>query len=119
MEEAERLCHRVEIFDRGRIVALGTVPNLVASLDVEHSMSLTVDGVLPLARLEAVPGVVRVEHTAGRTVVRGNGVRFPQEMLGVPAEADLWAKDLRTEQPTLEDVFRTLTGRELREEVPA
>ena len=118
MDEAEQLCDRVAIFDHGRIVALDTVQGLIASLDAESTLSFTVDGVPPVERLEAVQGVERVEKEGGRIAVHGNGVRFPHEVLGVLAEAGQWAQDLRTEQPTLEDVFLTLTGRKMREGVP-
>lgn len=47
MDEAENLCDRVAIFDHGRIVALDTVPGLIASLDAESTLSFTVDGVPP------------------------------------------------------------------------
>lgn len=119
MDEAENLCDRVAIFDHGNIVALDTVPNLIASLNAESTLSFTVDGVLPVERLEAVPGVERVEKEGGRIAVHGNGVRFPHEVLGVLAEDGLWAQNLRTEQPTLEDVFLALTGRKMREGAPA
>ncbi|MGH3981767.1 MAG: hypothetical protein ACRDST_03515 [Pseudonocardiaceae bacterium] len=99
MEEAERLCDRVAIVDHGRIVALDTVPNLIASPGTKSSLSFTVDGAPPIDRLEAVPGVARVERVGGRVVVHGNGNRFPQGVIGVLAETDLWAQDLRTNKP--------------------
>lgn len=118
MEEAEHLCDRVAIVDHGRIVALDTVPNLIASLGGERSLSFTVDGAPPIERLEVVAGVARVERVGGRVVVHGNGARFPHGVLGVLADADLWAQDLRTNQPSLEDVFLALTGRQMREGQP-
>lgn len=114
MEEAERLCDRVAIVDHGRIVAIDTVPNLIGSIGAERSLSFTVDGAPPIDRLQAVPDVSRVERIDGR-VVDGDGSRFPQAVLGVLADAELWAHDLRTEQPSLEDVFLALTGHEMRE----
>ncbi|WP_199432884.1 ABC transporter ATP-binding protein [Qaidamihabitans albus] len=115
MEEAERLCDRVALVDHGRIVALDTVPGLIASLGAENSMSFTLDGAVPAERLKAVDGVTKVEQVDGRVVIHGNGARFPHGALSVLAEDGLWAQDLRTRQPTLEDVFLALTGRELRE----
>ncbi|HLR97217.1 MAG TPA: ABC transporter ATP-binding protein [Jiangellaceae bacterium] len=120
MEEAENLCDRVAIVDHGRIVALDTVANLIAAFGPdERSLTFTVDGAPPVEQLEDVPGVTRVEQAADRVVVHGTGTRFPQQVLGVLAGADLWAQDLSTQQPGLEDVFLALTGRQMREEEPA
>lgn len=117
MAEAENLCDRVAIVDHGRIVALGTVPELVSSLGAENRLGFTVDGPVPADRITAVPGVVRLEQRAGgRVVVHGNGARFPHGVLDALAREDMWARDLRTDQPTLEDVFLSLTGRGMREE---
>ncbi|SNR64814.1 ABC-2 type transport system ATP-binding protein [Haloechinothrix alba] len=119
MEEAERLCDRVAIVDHGRIVALGTVPELIAAAEVEGNMSFAVDGSPPLDRLRALPGVSYVEHLEGRVVVHGNSARFAQEVMGVLAAVDERVHDLRSEQPSLEDVFLELTGRQMREGAPA
>lgn len=116
MEEAERLCDRVAIVDHGRVIALDTVPNLIASLDEERSLSFALDGAAPFEKLGAVDGVTRVKKSGGRIIVHGKGTRFPQGVMGVLADAELWAQDLRTEQPSLEDVFLAMTGRHLRTE---
>ncbi|MCL3861002.1 ABC transporter ATP-binding protein [Actinotalea sp. K2] len=117
MEEAERLCDRVAIVDHGTVVALGTVDDLVASIDAESRLTFSVDGRPPVEQLQAVTGVTRVEATGDRVVVHGNGSRFPQGVLGVLADQDLRMRDLRSDQPNLEDVFLTLTGHAMREGV--
>jgi len=119
MEEAERLCGRVAIIDHGRIIALDTVPALVRTIGAGNTLRFTVDGRAPVAELEALAGVTSVEQEGGSVTVRGSDSRFPGEVLGVLARADLWPRDLSTEQSSLEDVFLTLTGREMREEHPA
>jgi len=58
MEEAEELCDRVAVMDRGRIVALDTPQNLIASLEAENRITFSVDGPLDLAPFRALPGVV-------------------------------------------------------------
>jgi ABC-2 type transport system ATP-binding protein len=115
MEEAERLCDRVAIVDKGRIVALDTVPGLIGPLEAQSRVSFALDGQAPVERLEAVPEVAGVEETEGRVVVRGSGERLAQQVMATLAEADLTVRDFRSEQPSLEDVFLSLTGRRMRE----
>jgi ABC-2 type transport system ATP-binding protein len=59
MEEAERLCGRVAIMDHGKIIALGTPRELIASIGCEHMVEFAVDGAAPmdLAALEKLDGV--------------------------------------------------------------
>ena len=64
MEEAEELCDRVAIIDHGRIVALDTPRNLVASLGAENRVVFTTDGALDLAPF------------------RGDSRRFPGRAVG-------------------------------------
>ena len=44
MEEAARLCDRVAIVDHGKVIALGTPRELIASLGAEHVVEFAVDG---------------------------------------------------------------------------
>jgi ABC-2 type transport system ATP-binding protein len=115
MEEAERLCDRVAIVDRGRIVAVDTVPNLIAKLGAENSVSFTVDRQPPVQLLESVEGVTRVQVTGDRVVVHGGGDRFAPRVMGVLADADLSVGDFQSQRASLEDVFLALTGRHMPE----
>src|SRR5699024_10271665 len=87
MAEAENLCDRVAIVDHGRIVAVDTVANLIASIDEERSLSFTLDGQAPIERLQRVAGVTRVAQSGPRVEVYGTGTRFPHGVLGVLADA--------------------------------
>lgn len=71
MEEAERLCDRVAIVDHGRIVALGTIDELLESIEAESRLSFRLDGVPPVDRLQSVSGVLRVEDDSDRVVDLG------------------------------------------------
>lgn len=117
MEEAERLCDRVLIIDHGRIVALDTPENLVRSLGAESRVVFSADeiGEEVLAALQALPEVTRVERSGERVIVYGRGEGLVGVVVNVLDAAGLPFRDLRTEQPNLEDVFLTLTGREMRE----
>ena len=115
MEEAERLCDRVAILDHGQIVDLDTPEALIRSLGVEKLLFLTIPNGpvdLPLADL---PQVDRVERSGDRVVIYGHGERFAGTVVTALERAGIGFHDLRTEQPTLEDVFLARTGREMRE----
>jgi len=118
MEEAERLCDRVAILDHGHIVALDTPAALIRSLGVEERVIFSVDQGLPPAFEEALSEAAQVETQGERVVVRGkDGRKVPLvgEVVGQLTELGIQFRDLRTEQPTLEDVFLSLTGRGIRE----
>ncbi len=115
MEEAERLCDRVAILDHGRIVALDRPEALVRSLAVETRVVFTVVGEMQDVPLASLAGVQRVETSGERVIVHGSGDQFVSRVVSALEANRIAFRDLRTEQPTLEDVFLTLTGRELRE----
>ena len=115
MEEAERLCDRVLIIDRGQIVALDTPEELIESLGVEKRLVFTVTDNTPIPSLEQIPLVTRVDRIGDRIVVYGHGDRFASTVVRALEDEALDFLDLRTEQPNLEDVFLNLTGREMRE----
>ncbi|NQT81798.1 ABC transporter ATP-binding protein [bacterium] len=115
MEEAERLCDRVAIIDHGRIVALDSPENLIRSLGAENRVVFTVGGSFELECLTTLPEVTRVEPIGERVVVYGHGDRLVGNVVNALTAKGVQFRDLRTEQPNLEDVFLALTGREMRE----
>jgi ABC-2 type transport system ATP-binding protein len=115
MEEAERLCDRVLIMDEGRIVALDTPAELVASIGAERRVVFTIEADAPFPDLAGVPAVSRVERSGERAIVYGAGPRFVSAVVRALEDEGVGFVDLRTEQPTLDDVFLQLTGREMRE----
>ena len=114
MEEAERLCDRVAIIDHGKIVALDTPQNLIDSLGAENRVVFEVDAHLDEESLRAVPGVVRVERIGERVVVYGQKDGLVSGVVNALETGGIRFENLRTEQPTLEDVFLALTGKEMR-----
>jgi ABC-2 type transport system ATP-binding protein len=115
MEEAEELCDRVAIIDHGRIVALDAPRNLIGSLGAENRVVFFADGDINLASLRAIPGATRVEGSGGRVVVFGRDDDLVVRVVMALAAAKVRFRDLRTEQPNLEDVFLALTGKEMRD----
>jgi ABC-2 type transport system ATP-binding protein len=122
MEEAENLCNRVAIMDRGKIVALDTPANLVRDLKIGERVVFRVKGTWSPVILEELDGITRVESRGDRTVVYGSAnssqlsASIVTRVVNVLSEAGIQFSDLRTEHPDLEDVFLTLTGRKLRNE---
>ena len=123
MEEAERLCDRVAIMDHGRIIALGTPTALIASLGADHVVEFALvegAGVEGLdADLRGLPGVkvARARATGG-----GHSLTVAEVHRAVPALLALLERRgaelslLTTHHATLEDVFVSLTGRQLRDQ---
>lgn len=115
MEEAERLCDRVAIVDHGRIVALDTPKNLIRSPRAEYPLVFRVDGSFDPQRLRNVAGVTRVETTDGGFIAYGATAAVVSDVLNVRTQSGARFHDLRTEQPTLEDVFLALAGPAMRD----
>jgi ABC-2 type transport system ATP-binding protein len=116
MDEAERLCDRVAIVDHGQVIALGRPRDLIAEHVGGIVLNLTTDQPVAIERLQAVA-------TASRTRVDGCQAHLTVENLAaaVPSlltelgQAGIVLQEMQTHQPTLEDVFVTLTGRHLRD----
>ena len=119
MDEAHALCDRVGIMDQGKLIALGTPRELVASLGAEHVVEFALgDGAaLDPAVLSALPGVRDARRDGTHWHLSTSELHRT-----VPALLDLLRhraaslSQLGTHSATLEDVFVTLTGRQLRDE---
>jgi ABC-2 type transport system ATP-binding protein len=96
------------------MVALDAPQALIDSLGVEHRVVFEVAAPLDQALLRAVPGVVRVEQIGERVVVHGQEDGLVRGVLDALETAGVHYENLRTEQPSLEDVFLALTGTEMR-----
>jgi ABC-2 type transport system ATP-binding protein len=115
MEEAERLCDRVAIIDHGRIVALDSPENLIRSLGAENRVVFTVEGAFEPDRLSSLDGVTRIEEIGERVIVYGHSDKLVGGVISALTSSGIRFRDLRTEQPNLEDVFLAQTGREMRD----
>ena len=96
------------------VVADAVDPDRVA----EERVIFNLDGPLPAGFEKALPRAVRLEVQGERVVIHGqDGRKVPlvSEVVGLLAAKGVRFRDLRTEQPTLEDVFLSLTGRKIRE----
>jgi ABC-2 type transport system ATP-binding protein len=109
MDEAEALCDRVAIMDRGRVLRLDSPPALVRGLDAPVRI-LVAPHLLPLEDAGRVAGVDGVEDDGAALVLT---TRAPSTVLTRLAELDV-LEGLQVKAATLEDVFLHLTGREYR-----
>jgi ABC-2 type transport system ATP-binding protein len=119
MDEAEILCDRVAIVDKGKVIALGTPRELIRSLGAEHVVEFAMsDGhAAPSeAALRALPGVQDARREGDHWKLIASEIH-----LAVPALLDALGESrsalaqLSTHSATLEDVFVSLTGRHLRD----
>ena len=119
MEEAARLCDRVAVVDHGKVIALGTPRELIATLGAEHVIEFAVGdraGAMDEAALRALPSVEAVAHDDGtwRLTVREVHRAVPALLAELSARG-AEPTELTTHHATLEDVFMALTGRRLRD----
>jgi ABC-2 type transport system ATP-binding protein len=119
MEEAERLCDRVAVMDHGRVIALGSPRELIASLGAEEVVEFSLqDGAEPpdeavLAALEGVRGARRDGPRYTLTVTEVH--RAIPALLAELQRRGVELTELLTHHATLEDLFLSLTGRHLRD----
>ncbi|CAN5535684.1 ABC transporter ATP-binding protein [soil metagenome] len=120
MDEAERLCDRVAIVDHGKVIALGSPRELIASLGAEHVVEFTAPGAAPesleVEALRALDGVTSAREHDGRwTLEVSELARAVPALLAELRGRSLTLGELATHSATLEDVFVSLTGRQLRD----
>lgn len=118
MEEAEKLCDRVAILDHGTIVALDTPAALIRSLGAGERVVFSVDIPLPDDFGRQLSAGAQLESDGERITISARGARktpLVGEVVGLLNECGVAFRDLRVEQPVLEDVFLNLTGRSMRE----
>jgi ABC-2 type transport system ATP-binding protein len=119
MEEADQLCNRVAIMDHGRILALDTPAGLKRSVGADTIVSVTADGDLErLGQLLDDEIAAVTEHRCRDGLVqlhvRGSNGILPQ-VVGVAERGGFHVTDLSIAEPSLENVFITLTGKDLRD----
>jgi ABC-2 type transport system ATP-binding protein len=119
MEEADQLCDRLAIIDRGRLLALDTPARLKQSVGADTIVTVTADGDLDVLatlltdRIASVTRADRVDGTVRLHVTGAHGV-LPA-VVNAADHGGFTVTDLSMAEPTLEAVFINLTGKDLRE----
>jgi ABC-2 type transport system ATP-binding protein len=116
MDEAQRLCDRVGVIDKGKLMTLGTPRELIQSLGGTEVVEIVCDGPVEQDSIGTLAGVHAVR-------ARGDGLSLTVEqlhktlplLLGHLRQNGRTLTGLATHHATLEDVFVNLTGRQLRD----
>jgi ABC-2 type transport system ATP-binding protein len=118
MEEADQLCDRVAIMDHGRILALDTPEGLKQSLAVDSIVRIHATGDLDrLARhlVESVEGATEAKVVDGSIQLWASGRSLLPRIIEATEVMGAEVTDLSVNEPSLENVFINLTGKDLRE----
>ncbi|GAH91356.1 unnamed protein product, partial [marine sediment metagenome] len=116
LEEADVLSDRVGIIDEGKIVALGTPDELKKKISDTNTMIISAENL----SAEAIDGLrtmdryAEVDSASGNLRVWGKDLNF-REIMDYLHSQGIVVRSAALEQPTLEDVFLQITGKELRE----
>lgn len=114
IEEAERLCDRVAIMDKGRLVALGTPRELIAISGQRTRIEVRLAKPAAIGPLKRVEGVIDCHETENVYVlhVQSAATAIAPLIRHLESEGNIMV-DLHIAQPSLEDVFLEMTGRRL------
>src|SRR5436190_4730964 len=116
IEEAELLCDRVGIIDRGRMIALGTVEELLAGARTLPRVIAKTSRPPNLDKLKQMNGVQKAElEYGGCTLHTSNVSQTIIELVGNLQSDNIELWDISIHRPSLEDLFIELTGRDIRQ----
>lgn len=110
MDEAQRLCDRIAVVYRGRVVAVDTPQGLINRYGGGVRVAFSSPPDRDVTWLDQTPHVISVVRQGPRVEVSGNGPVLAHVGAALVAHG-MEPEDLRLEQPTLEDVFLNITGR--------
>ncbi|HEY9158191.1 ABC transporter ATP-binding protein [Candidatus Binatus sp.] len=119
MEEAERICDRVLLIDRGKLIAEGDLEKVISLGGGRPRIELTYRGQLPQGRFGRLAGVREIGAIGieGRATLEMNSLAQVAEVLHGLRTLDVNVIDFNLHSPNLSDAFIALTGHTLRDQV--
>ncbi|MEU9979349.1 ABC transporter ATP-binding protein [Streptomyces sp. NPDC051014] len=111
MEEAQRLCDRIAVIDKGRVAALDTPAGLIRRSAGATVISFTPSSPLDDEDLAALPALASIEHKDGRVTLSGTDETV-NAVITLLARHRVTAHQLRVVDATLDDAFLDLTKEE-------
>ncbi len=116
MEEAQELCDRVAIMDKGRIIAIDTPKSLIRKQNLKSSIQFPVKDNLPISDLKNLEGVCDVKVVdKNAALFSNNPVKTLASLMDLAERNAFRVDQIVIKEPNLEDLFLELTGRDLRE----
>lgn len=118
MEEVEQICTRIVIMDEGRSLAEGTSESLKQMIKVGETIRIELPDIAQsdIEALKGIPHVYEVTFEDGQLTIRSRpGGQNLLRVLDILGERDIPFGQVYSQQPTLNDVFLEITGRELRD----
>ena len=118
LEEAEMLCNRIVIMDKGKSLVSGTNEELKAMITTTETIVIGFSDSTEeiMAQLKKIPHVIEVQKDEGDYIIKfENGINNLFNLLAFIKENKLIYTKLYSQMPTLNDVFLALTGKELRD----
>lgn len=115
MDEANDLCHRVAIIEKGRIAATDAPEKIRLATSALHSVLVCFDGCVPDEELEKLPGVSGLKNHGHKCrLYTDDPGKVVISLVNYCADRDVKIISLNTLAPSLEDAFVKLTSGELR-----
>lgn len=118
MEEVQAIASRIVIMDEGRVIASGTLAELVGRIQHEETIRITVSepNKALAEELRSIQGVKSVVESGSDYVILSNAGSGNLNRVLQIAQSRSAVSNITADKPTLEDVFLTLTGKNLRDE---
>lgn len=119
MEEVEQLCDRVLIIDKGHTIAEGTIDELKGMIKKSEIITIEASGVdeKDIEAVRELPNVYSVDYKDNCLKIEaGSGKHNVIDIVNILQDKGYRMKKIFSEQPTLNDVFLELTGKQLRDE---